>query len=246
MKFSDQDLSQLFGNQFSTTYNLQCEWDAEDRKLTTRQDCLLQLVSQQKIVHVGCVDHNIEAINKKIKKGEWLHAQLCDNTEKCLGIDINQTGIDYIKNELDIPLVECLNMGTETSSLITRDHWHALVLAEIVEHFDNPVAFLTNIRQRYHAHVDNIIVTVPNAWALKNFYNAKDHRERINSDHRFWFTPYTIAKVLVQSGYTIDHMRFCVRKKPKNRKFGKEAKLKKYPLFRNGIVVVASMSPDPA
>jgi hypothetical protein len=31
-----------------------------------------------------------------------------------------------------------------------------------------------------------------------------NYREVINSDHRFWFTPYTISKVLVSAGYIPD------------------------------------------
>ncbi len=241
MRIQQQDLDYLSGKKFSTTYDFVFNWDDEDKLLVTRQDCLIQLVNHKKVIHVGCVDHDIDTIIKKIKKNEWLHGLLCDNAETCLGIDINQTGIDYIKNQLGYPLVEQLDIGEETSAVISQSKWDALVLAEIVEHFDNPVTFLANIRERYKPYVNSIIVTVPNAFALKNHRHSKQHIERINSDHRFWFTPYTIAKILIQAGYEIDLVRLCVRKKPKKRQLLKEWQLTTYPLFRNGIVVTAKL-----
>ncbi len=241
MRFTEYDLFYLTGEKFVTTYDLSCDWDAQDKTLITRQEYLSQLVNAKKIIHVGCVDHDIDTINKKIEKQEWLHALLCESAETCLGIDINQTGIDYIKDNLGFPLVEKLDIGEENSTIISQHNWDAMVLAEIVEHFDNPVAFLSKIRERYKPNVSSIIVTVPNALALKNYSHAKRHIERINSDHRFWFTPYTIAKILVQAGFEIDQLRLCVRKKPKNRFFGKQWKLKTYPLLRNGIVVTAKL-----
>ena len=33
--------------------------------------------------------------------------------------------------------------------------------------------------------------------------------EIINSDHRFWFTPYTIAKVLVSAGYNPEKISYA-------------------------------------
>ena len=37
----------------------------------------------------------------------------------------------------------------------------------------------------------------------------KNYLEIINSDHRFWFTPYTIAKVLVSAGYKPDKISYA-------------------------------------
>jgi hypothetical protein len=36
-----------------------------------------------------------------------------------------------------------------------------------------------------------------------------NYLEIINSDHRFWFTPYTIAKVLVSAGYNPEKITYA-------------------------------------
>ena len=35
-----------------------------------------------------------------------------------------------------------------------------------------------------------------------------NYLEIINSDHRFWFTPYTITKVLVSAGYNPEKITY--------------------------------------
>jgi len=36
-----------------------------------------------------------------------------------------------------------------------------------------------------------------------------NYLEIINSDHRFWFTPYTISKVLVSAGYNPEKIHYA-------------------------------------
>jgi hypothetical protein len=76
-----------------------------------------------------------------------------------------------------------------------------MILGEIIEHISNPAAFLNALRERYAGYVGKIILTTPHAFRYKNFTRAaKTHQEIINSDHRFWFTPYTLAKIAVDAG----------------------------------------------
>ncbi len=58
---------------------------------------------------------------------------------------------------------------------------------------------------KFTSIADRIIVTVPNAFKFENFLNAMRDREAINSDHRYWFTVYTIAKVMTLSGITMEN-----------------------------------------
>lgn len=76
-----------------------------------------------------------------------------------------------------------------------------IFLGEILEHVENPVLFLKSIIDKYSEHVKKIVISVPNAFTLSNFKNALSNKEIINSDHKYWFTPFTIAKVLSCAGY---------------------------------------------
>ena len=155
-----------------------------------------------------------------------------------MGIDIDEAGIAFLKKELGYTDVKALDISAKPSSIVTASHWDYMVLAEIVEHFDNPVEYLTRIRKFYREHIDQLIVTVPNALAAGNFRHATAGTEHINSDHRYWFTPYTISKVLTRVGFQMDVIRMCVREQ--HQSFWKNARQRKSPILRNGIIVVAS------
>jgi len=54
--------------------------------------------------------------------------------------------------------------------------------------------------------VERIIITVPSALRFRNLNGMK---ECINTDHRYWFTPFTIAKVCIEAGIYPEKLLFC-------------------------------------
>ena len=91
-----------------------------------------------------------------------------------------------------------------------------------------------------------MIVTVPNALRERNCRASRNDGEIINSDHRFWFTPFTIAKVLTVADFKIEDL-YMVRHKPlKNNKVNLKAWKRRclqsrHPFFRDTVVVTASL-----
>jgi len=49
---------------------------------------------------------------------------------------------------------------------------------------------------------------VPNIYNKLQYRNMLQFKEVINSDHRFWFTPYTITKILVSAGYSPENISY--------------------------------------
>ena len=86
--------------------------------------------------------------------------------------------------------------------------WDYLVAGEIVEHLDNPVEFLRLLNERYKQRVDKIIITVPNAFRINNLTFSMKGQECINTDHRYWFTPYTICKVVHRANFVIEQLLY--------------------------------------
>ena len=74
------------------------------------------------------------------------------------------------------------------------------LLGEVMEHIGNPVHFLKSFLSNYKENTGQVIITVPNAFRVDNILNVFKAREANNSDHRFFFTPYTIAKVAWDAG----------------------------------------------
>ena len=118
---------------------------------------------------------------------------------------------------------------------IVSKKWDYIVAGEVLEHIDDPVMFLKSIREKYGACTERILITVPNALSYTNFRFALRNIEMINTDHRFWFTPYTLLKVASQAGITVEDFDLCGDDKPSL--FSVKWWLKDKPLFRNRIVL---------
>lgn len=240
MKLSESSADYLRGGKFATSYTLQMQFDRDDYQLRSRIDLLRGLAAGRKLVHVGCVDHDVATIVRKLRSDEWLHRSLVEVSARCLGIDINVEGIRYIREELGLADVEAADITARHCDAIGADTWDYLLLAELVEHIDNPVDFLTRIRASYRDQVNSLLVTVPNAFALRNRKHANQGQERINSDHRYWFTPYTISKVLTAAGFRVNWLRTCGGDKPRALSFIRNNWLRYHPLLRGSIVVEAA------
>ncbi|MDD5764791.1 MAG: hypothetical protein PHW79_00875 [Candidatus Marinimicrobia bacterium] len=239
MKFENKLLPFLSDNQFSEA--LKVKISEKETSVLSRIEYIETLVSGKNIIHVGCVDH-ISLIQWKIDNNIWLHKRLSDCTKRCLGIDLNEEGIQYLKTKLNYQDVIRLNIAKEfpTTEIISQT-WDYMIVGEILEHLNEPISFLTSIKQKYSGIIDRIVITVPNAFRLPNFLFAKKHIEYINSDHRFWFTPYTLAKLLSDAGMKFEEFQFCHDYPLARKSIIRKIILKKYPAFRNVLVMIAKI-----
>jgi hypothetical protein len=205
----------LTGKKFSN--GLTIKWEFGKQGLISRLRYLSELCKGKNIIHLGCLDHNKETIRKKMADNTWLHKILTDVSSSCLGIDIDPSLIDEIKSEMGIDNVICSDISTDViRSEITSRQWDYLVCGEIIEHVDNPAAFLSSIRNKYASCIKQIIVTVPNSLNLGFVKNAFKTVESINTDHRYSFTPYNISKILVISGYYPTNINTVLHFDPKD------------------------------
>lgn len=140
-------------------------------KMLFRNKYLLNLVKGKKIVHVGFVDH-LPLIDEKIKNKNWLHNQLLESSNKCIGIDINSEGIDYLKNKYLINDIYALDIMTDQlPEDIKKEHFDYLLLPDVIEHIGNPVSFLKGLKNKF-PNVDKFIFTTPNATCYDNIKYA--------------------------------------------------------------------------
>lgn len=205
MRFDQEIFKYLKGEKFSTS--LSVEYDRTRYEAVSREGSITSLIKDCKVIHIGCADH-IPLIREKIANNIWLHKLITDNARHCIGIDIDSQSIEYVKNETGYNNVICGNILTDDLPEITNTKWDYAVFGEIIEHIDDPVHFLKTFRQRFGGSVNGFIVTVPNIYNRHHFSNMLRYREVINSDHRYWFTPYTISKILVTAGYTPEKIIF--------------------------------------
>lgn len=202
MKISEEMYRFLDGVEFSN--NMKLVFKEHKGEKLSRIEILETLVENKNIVHVGACDH-LPLIDKKIEQNTWLHKRLQNNANSIIGIDINERAVKYT-NQIGYQNIFYYDILSESEAVIAKMNelsetkWDYLVLGEMLEHVDNPVEFLSIIKNKYKENVKDIIVTVPNAFSYNNVCFLLRNMELNNSDHKFLFTPYTIMKVLTRAG----------------------------------------------
>ena len=244
MRFSEHEQPFLLGEDFSNGVEFNYHWSAEDYVLRSKAAILCDLVAGKNVLHIGCVDHSVSLMQAKIRRGKWLHASLANSAARCYGVDLNAEGIKYMRDELGYEDVAAIDVLAEAHAEISGAAWDYLLLADVLEHLDNPVDFLTRLRKRFLNNSSALLITVPNAFARENWRFARRGIEAINTDHRYWFTPYTISKVLARAGYRPEQIWMCRSGVIKKRSIIKNNWLAKRPLLRNNIVVLARATQD--
>lgn len=155
--------------------------------------------------------------------------------------------VEFVSQVLKINSVFCRDLTCEDIPLDGDQPYDYLLLGEILEHVDDPVDFLQKIRARHFPNViERILLTVPNALRESNYRASKHNFERVNSDHRYWFTPYTICMGLTRSGFIANDI-YLARHQPlkKKKAFGFKPVIRrhmqrKHPFLRDTIIVSAS------
>jgi hypothetical protein len=205
MKIDPEILKYTEGRKFSNS--LEFKFEKTKYKAEAREDIIIQIIKNLDIIHIGCSDH-VLLIREKIKINKWLHKLLTEHANICLGIDNDKESIDFLINELGYNNVRHGDILTDTFPEFLSKKWDYAVFGEIIEHLDNPVDFLISFRKKFGSNTGKFLITVPNIYNMEILKNMFDYREIVNSDHRFWFTPYTILKVLSSSGLIPENIYF--------------------------------------
>jgi hypothetical protein len=184
MNLDDTTLAFLRGSTFSNGHRFALGGQG---KAPRRVDRLVELVRGRRVLHVGCCDH-LDLIRDKVAKGIYLHQQLTQSAQVCVGVDTHAAGIALLR-ELGFP-------QSYVPGEVPAQPFDICLLADVIEHVGDVVAFLNQMRQY---RFEEIVIVTPNLFRLRNFLSRG---EVVNTDHRYWFSPYTLCKVLVDAGYT--------------------------------------------
>ena len=171
-----------------------------------RAEFFFEAIGSESCLHVGCADAGaFDAQNNLHLHLEKIMPHLC-------GQDASLEGIETLKQHSIKP-------EKISTAYLTGDFQWTL-LPEVLEHVDAPIDFLRLIKSK------KLLITVPCAYQCSTHPNVFDYlgdefSETVNSDHRCWYSPYTLYKTLLESGWTVRQMFFinrisvgaiCVRK----------------------------------
>lgn len=171
-----------------------------------RGDVLVQQVAGRRVLHVGFADH-VPLIASRVADGSWLHARLSQSAAVCIGIDINPQAVATARG-LGFDNVHALDIFASQAPVQLAEWQIDLVLVpDVIEHLPDPAAFLRRLVQCLPTA--EFVVTVPNALSLRNAVHAMVGVEHINTDHRAWFSPFTLLKVLADAGLQATGLHAC-------------------------------------
>lgn len=207
MTFDEETWRYLRGEKFANRIDVPLRFK---EPIPNRVQFLTDMARGKRIVHLGCLDHQ-PLIADKVARRQWLHKELTDVASACIGIDIDEPALRYVESSLGFKNIVLGDFTSDRIDAVRNSQWDYAMLGELLEHIDNPVQFLSAIRRNYTGIIDRIVVTVPNAWTRMTMKMAQASIEMINSDHRYWFTPYTLAKVLYQAGMVTEEIKFANR-----------------------------------
>jgi len=231
-----EDLAYLRGEKFSNHYEFR---SIRDVGVQSRLDILKTECAGKRVIHLGAADHK-GLIASKISAGIWLHGVISEVASECVGVDVDADVVAHVTREHGVANMIPGNIFDDAivESFRSKGEWDVMLLGEILEHIPNPVQFLSDIRQKYSGTVREIIITVPNALRISNFLNAFRGFEAINTDHKFWFTPYTLASVSVSAGLSPKWVAPChyVWQQPR-RRFLQRTLQTRCPFFRDCFVM---------
>lgn len=172
----------------------------------SRGDVLVQWVAGRRVLHVGFADH-APLIASRVADGSWLHSRLTRSASICEGIDINRASVD-IARSLGFENVHALDIfSPDTAATLAQWRPDLVLVPDVIEHLSNPATFMRRLAQCLPAA--EFVVTVPNALSLRNAAQAMKGVERINTDHRAWFSPFTLLKVLADAGLQAESLHGC-------------------------------------
>lgn len=177
-----------------------------------------EIAHGRRVIHIGAADH-LDSIDRKIQNGNWLHGHLVRSAAKCVGIDINCESIHYLQSRYNIAHLYVADILKDDLSFLDGQNWDCVLLSDVLEHVPDVSIFLKTLHARLVGKCNGLVITVPNAFCLRNLTSVFFKGiEKINSDHRYWFTPYTLTKLLTEAGFRAVDIGYIMRNKPRHKR----------------------------
>lgn len=146
----------------------------------------------KRVLDIGCLD---ETALEKRDTEEWLHARIGAVADQVTGIDLS----DNLPNE---GLVTGSNSriikGDGTRPDIPADQVDVIVAGEFIEHIENPLAFLRELKSRYQGRT--LLISTPNGASFANGLLGMIGSEAQHSDHLLTSTYKTLNTLCRRAG----------------------------------------------
>jgi hypothetical protein len=210
----------------------------EPSNLQVRDSVLLEHARKKRVVDVGFLDKG--SLSSKVAEGSWLHDKIRKVADDIVGVDIDEDGINHVREKFGI-VAYCCDLSLGAPPTLVEFKPELIICADVVEHIPNPQQFLLGVRDLAGRTGATLVVTVPNATSYVTVAAAFRRFETINTDHRFYFSPYTVSKILWDAGFKVDRVELAASSWGGNKLKSKcrRVALRHLPLLRDTCIAFA-------
>jgi SAM-dependent methyltransferase len=148
-------------------------------------------VRGKKALDIGCMAHGVGAADEE----GWLHGYVVRNAGSTLGVDILES---------DVAALRAKGFNVVCADAITADlgdTFDTIVAGELIEHIENPGAFLSNMR-RHLTKDGELLITTPNVFFGLHFFESlfKSPYDSWNPQHVAWYCYFTLENMFARAG----------------------------------------------
>lgn len=171
--------------------------------IADRLEYILEACRGKRVLHLGCTDWPYT--EAKLKSGTLLHGRLAAVTTSLVGIDADREGVACF-HRLGFPETYVENVENFGDSRVGGGNYEIIVAGEIIEHLENPGLFLRSVQKLMGPSTELIVSTI-NAYCFFRFVYYLFGNEMVHPDHKFYFSPVVLKKLLTQCGFEISDFR---------------------------------------
>jgi len=195
--FSPEDYAYVRGDKFSNGYKMHMHMTDIEQD---RDTYLCNKLKDKRVIHMGFLDH-YELFEKKLADNTWLHRKLVNACKVCAGCDLHEHMIHEVQQRLGYNHLYAWDvLHDSVPDEILSENWDTVLVPDVLEHVTDDVLFMKQVKKKLGGITQNIIITVPNAFSFQNFWFTEKGIECINSDHRHWYSVFTLAKCMHDAG----------------------------------------------
>lgn len=152
----------------------------------------------RRTLDIGCVDHSEHRVDPA--NPNWLHARVRSVASACVGVDIDQSGVDRI-NQHGMTAV-CHDITQGAGPLAAYSPFEVVIAGELIEHLSNPGPFLAAVRNLLITQ-GVLVLSTPNPYAPWRVSRGQTRRPWESVDHVGYLFPSGIAELGERAGLTM-------------------------------------------
>lgn len=153
---------------------------------------IIDCSKDKSVMDVGCVGQD-----KGFDSPNWLHGRIKKVASECIGVDIDESGVEQLKKDgFNVILDNELNGHEKIYDLI--------IMGDVIEHVSNPLVFI-NQYAPFLKPGGKMIICTPNGFGIRYFIQILFYgKSSTNPEHTFAFEPITFVELVSRSELKID------------------------------------------